>query len=175
MRILRNFFGTWSRRPAPFNGQGNGLTWFLGGSRAVYDLVLHEGLWRYATVATGLGWLSRNWSMARLIVVRVGADGVEENIGPHPVLELIKYPHPGMSGHVMISAMIRDIHCNDSFWLEKFYNGLGEVIELRPWINHQVLPIYPDQLRHSPEAVSLRSWIVTRGIGSAWLAPGVRP
>lgn len=143
MGILQNFFGAWSRRPAPFNGLGSGLTWFLGGSRTNYDDLLREGLWRNATVATGLGWLSRNWSMARLIVVRVGADGVEENIGPHPVLELIKHPHPGMSGHVMISAMIRDIHCNGSFWMEKVYNGLGEVIELRPWINRQVLPIYP--------------------------------
>jgi len=41
--------------------------------------------------------------------------------------------------------------------------------------NHAETPGLVDRLRHSSEAAGLRSWIVTRGIGSEWLAPGVRP
>lgn len=143
MGVLQNFFGKWIGTPSPYRSQGSTYAWFNPSGDYDYQKLIKDGLWKNGVVAIGLDWMSRNWSSARLIVVEVGDDGVEKNVGQHPLLDLVREPHVGLSGHVMVSDLIRSVVCEGSYFIEKARTRLGEVVELRPWVGREVRPIYP--------------------------------
>ena len=141
--LLQNLFGRWTRGSVPFRSSGASSFWLHPDCSIDQDNVIREGLWTNGIVAIGLDWFARNWGQAKMVVVEVDGDGVETSVGRHPLLGLLNQPHPGVSGHVLISSLIRDVYCNGSCFMEKVKNGLGEVVELRRWDPRDVSPIYP--------------------------------
>ena len=137
------------RGRTPFRGWGGGgggyspYSVMLPGGHFDYSRTLSEGLWNNAVVASGIDWLSRNWLVPQLQVVRVDEDGIEEPIRQHPALDLVRRPHRYLSDSAFVGSLVRDLTCYGNSWVEKVYNGLGEVVELRPWRADQVSPIYP--------------------------------
>jgi HK97 family phage portal protein len=138
------------RGRTPFRGWGgrgggyNPYSVFWPGPDYDYNRVVVEGLWRNGTVASGIDWLSRNWLVPQLQVVRVGDDGIEEPIMRHPALDLLRRPHRYLGESAFVGTFVRDMTCYGNYWVEKVYNGLGEVVELRPWRTDMVSPLYPD-------------------------------
>ena len=137
------------RGRTPFRGWGGGgggynpYTIYMPGSCHDYTKTLASGLWNNATVAAGIDWMSRNWMVPELQVVRVDEDGIEEPIRRHPALDLLRRPHPHLSQSAFVGTFVRNLVCYGNVWVEKVYNGLGEVVELRPWRTDQVSPLYP--------------------------------
>lgn len=137
------------RGTTPYRGWGGGgggyspYTVYLPGTQYNYTPTLAQGLWKNSVVAAGVDWLSRNWLVPELQVVRVDEDGIEEPIRRHPVLDLLRRPHPYVGEAAFVGTVVRDLVCYGNVWVEKVRNGLGEVIELRPWRTDQVSPLYP--------------------------------
>jgi HK97 family phage portal protein len=105
--------------------------------------MLRQGLWKNSVVASGIDWLSRNWLVPELQVVRVGDDGIEEPIRRHPALDLLRRPHPYVGEAAFVGTIVRDLTCYGNCWIEKVKDGLGEPVELRVWRADQVSPLYP--------------------------------
>jgi len=148
MSMLEQFKALFRGR-TPFRGFGGGgggfspYSIYLPGTGYDYSRTLSQGLWRNATVAAGVDWLSRNWLVPRLQVVRVGDDGIEDPVARHPALDLLRRPHRYLGEAAFVGTMVRDLTCYGNYWVEKVTNGLGEVVELRPWRTDQVSPLYP--------------------------------
>lgn len=129
-----------------WGGQGGGYrpyTVVLPGTTYDYGPLMAMGLWKNATVASGIHWLSRNWTVPHLQVVRVGSDGIKEPIRDHPALGLLRRPHKRIGESAFIGTYVRDQICYGNNWIEKVRNGLGEPIELKHWRPDRVNPIYP--------------------------------
>lgn len=109
-----------------------------------YEQLYLNGLWKNSVVASGLDWLSRNWLIPELQVVRVSGDGIEDPIRDHGALDLLKRPHAQLNYSSLSSSYIRDVLCYGSSWIEKEYNSIGDVIGLKPWNPHTVTAVYPD-------------------------------
>lgn len=135
------------RTPYKANGWQSVLrspfTWFTRPGVYDYKPLLDNGLWTNSTVACGVDWLARNWQIPVLQVVRVDEDGIETPVRHHPALALLRRPHPYLNGQALSSAFIRDITCIGSSWVEKVYNRLGDVVELKPWPALNVTAVFP--------------------------------
>ena len=135
----------------PYGGGGgvqrlfNSRSYFFGRPLEIdFERLYLDGLWRNSTVASGLDWLSRNWLIPELQVVRVSTDGIEEPIRDHGALELLRNPHMHLNYSSLSSSYIRDILCYGNSWIEKEYNNIGEVVGLKPWNPLSVSALYPD-------------------------------
>lgn len=109
-----------------------------------FERLYLDGLWRNSTVASGLDWLSRNWLIPELQVVRVSREGIEEPLRDHVALDVLRSPHMALNYSSLSSTYIRDILCYGNSWVEKIYNNLGEVVGLKPWQPLHVGALYPD-------------------------------
>ena len=133
----------------PFRGWGGGgggwspYTVYMPGSSYDYSGTLRAGLWKNSVVAAGIDWLSRNWLVPELQVVRVDDDGIEEPLRRHPALDLLRRPHPYIGEAAFVGTVVRDLLCYGNVWVEKVTDGLGEPKELRLWRADQVSPLYP--------------------------------
>ena len=142
--------GAYIRSRTPYVGGGSqrvsryGQTIFSLPGEYDFLPLLHKGLWTNSTVALGLDWYSRNWSIPSLQVVKVDKDGIEEPIHDHPALSLLRRPHEHLSGEALSSSFIRDILCVGSSGIEKVYNRLGDVVELKPWHPLHVTAVFPE-------------------------------
>jgi len=146
---LYGSFKSLFRGKTPYSGWG-GLgggyrpySVWLPGTTYDYTEMLIQGLWKNSTVASGIDWLARNWSVPNLQVVRVDDEGIEDPIHNHPALTLLRRPHPYVGEAAFVGAYVRDASCYGNVWIEKIKNRLGEPVELKIWRADKVSPLFP--------------------------------
>ena len=119
------------------------FSWFGRPSEYDFKPILDRGLWTNSTVACGIDWLSRNWNIPQLQIVTVDEEGIETPIHRHPALSLISRPQKYIGGEAFSGTYIRDMCCTGNSWIEKVYNRLGDVVELKPWNPMAVTAVFP--------------------------------
>lgn len=128
--------------------QGFGLTWLWGalpGSQAEWEKKAGP-LHLNGAISICLGWLVDNFVEPELAVYRRKADGVQERLSGHGLVELVANPNPHYDGDTLWAGTLVSyaLHGNAYWFCARDQGGLGAVRELY-WLPHwRMRPLFAE-------------------------------
>jgi phage portal protein BeeE len=105
------------------------------------------GTWNSAVFAC-LKLLAQAFQEAPLRVYRAQADGTEEWLDEHPLMELLADAHPSLSQRELDFWLIFCLHTAGNAYLRKIRNRAGQVVQLWPISPATMTPETPEDVVH---------------------------